>query len=145
MCQARVDVMFWPKLNVFIRLAVFEQDILVSKRFESESTVGICICAIFQALMYCRPSGLIRVLLFNCKKYTNLTKNIYALGSKFDLRSQFDLRLIKIALKPIRARTLMVLLFLTVDWPTVGSYRSKENTLFLGRDRSYRIRFSDDK
>ena len=32
----------------------------------------------------------------------------------------------------------MVLLFLTVDWPTVGSYRSKENTLFSGGDRSYR-------
>ena len=58
-------------------------------------------------------------LLFNCKKYKNLTKTIYALRSQFDLMSQFDLRIIKVALKPIRTRTLMVLLFLTVDWPTV--------------------------
>ena len=83
------------------------------------------------------------VLPFNCKKYKNLTKNIYALGSQLPL---------------------MVLLFLTVDWPILVSYRSKENTLFSGGHRScrciskentlvsgacrnpprLRIRFSDD-
>ena len=61
------------------------------------------------------------LVLYNCRKYKHLTKNIPALGSQLDLMSQFDLRLIKIVIKPIRARTLMVrLLFLTVDWPTAN-------------------------
>ena len=62
-----------------------------------------------------RARTLMVLVLYNCRKYKDVTKNIPTLGS------QFDLRHIKIVLKPIRARTLMVrLLFLTVDWPTAN-------------------------